>query len=41
MAGFKNGLQKVGDVYHYCFRINGQQYKGSRATDRCGDHAAF
>ncbi|MBK8793776.1 MAG: hypothetical protein IPN59_11690 [Holophaga sp.] len=34
MAGFKNGLQKVGDAYHYCFRINGQQYKGStRAHD--------
>ncbi len=34
MAGFKNGLQKVGDTYHYCFRINGKQSKGStRAHD--------
>ncbi|WP_291271720.1 hypothetical protein [Geothrix sp.] len=34
MAGFKNGLQKVGDVYHYCFRINRKQFKGStRAHD--------
>ena len=34
MAGFKNGLQKVGDIYHYCFRINGRQFKGStRARD--------
>jgi len=34
MAGFKNGLQKVGDVYHFCFRIHGKQYKGStRARD--------
>lgn len=34
MAGFKNGLQKVGDVYHYCFRINRKQCKGStRAHD--------
>ena len=34
MAGFKNGLQKVGDVYHYCFRIHSKQYKGStRARD--------
>ena len=34
MAGFKNGLQKVGEVYHYCIRINGKQYKGStRAHD--------
>jgi len=34
MAGFKNGLQKVGDVYHYCFRIHGKQFKGStRAHD--------
>jgi len=35
MAGFRNGLQKVGDTYHYCFRIHGQQYKGStRARDQ-------
>ena len=34
MAGFKNGLQKVGDTYHYCFRINAKQSKGStRAHD--------
>lgn len=34
MAGFKNGLQKVGAVYHYCFRIHGKQCKGStRAHD--------
>lgn len=34
MAGFKNGLQKVGGVYHYCFRIHRQQFKGStRAHD--------
>ena len=34
MAGFKNGLQKVGDVYHYCFRVHGRQFKGStRAHD--------
>lgn len=34
MAGFKHGLQKVGDVYHYCFRIHGRQFKGStRARD--------
>ena len=35
MPHFKNGLSRVGKVYHYCFRINGQQFKGStRATDR-------
>ena len=35
MSKFRNGLSRVGDVYHYCFRINKQQYKGStRATDR-------
>jgi len=34
MAGFKNGLQKVGDVYHFCFRVNSKQFKGStRARD--------
>ncbi len=34
MAGFKNGLQKVGGVYHYCFRIHKKQFKGStRAHD--------
>jgi integrase len=34
MAGFKNGLQRVGVVYHYCFRLHGKQYKGStRAHD--------
>jgi len=32
---FKNGLCRVGKVYHYCFKINNRQYKGStRATDR-------
>jgi integrase/recombinase XerC len=32
---FKNGLSKQsGGQYHYCLRVNGQQYKGStRATD--------
>ena len=35
MPRFKNGLSRVGKVYHYCFRVNGTQYKGStRATDR-------
>lgn len=35
MPKFKNGLAKVGDVYHYCFRINGRYLKGStRAHDR-------
>jgi integrase len=34
MPGFRNGLQKCGDVYHYCFRIHGKQFKGStRAHD--------
>ena len=35
MAGFKNGLQKVGSgAYYYCIRVNGKQYKGStRAHD--------
>lgn len=34
MAGFKNGLQKVGDTYHFCFRVHSKQYKGStRARD--------
>ena len=34
MAGFKNGLQKVGQTYHYCLRVHGRQYKGStRAHD--------
>jgi integrase len=34
-AEFKNGLAKhPSGYYHYCFRINGQQYHGStRATD--------
>ena len=35
MPRFKNGLSRVGKFYHYCFRINGTQYKGStRAMDR-------
>lgn len=35
MTKFRNGLSKVGKVYHYCFRIQGEQFKGStRATDR-------
>ncbi len=35
MPRFKNGLSRVGKVYHYCIRINGEQFKGStRATDR-------
>ena len=35
MSKFRNGLSRVGKVYHYCFRINSQQFKGStRATDR-------
>lgn len=34
MAGFRNGLQKVGDTYHFCFRVHSKQYKGStRARD--------
>lgn len=35
MPKFKNGLAKVGDVYHYCFRVNGRYLKGStRAKDK-------
>ncbi len=35
MPRFRNGLSKVGKVYHFCFRINGEQFKGStRAIDR-------
>lgn len=35
MAKFRNGLAKVGKVYHYCFTLHGKQFKGStRATDR-------
>lgn len=35
MPRFKNGLSRVGEVYHYCFRVNGTQFKGStRAQDR-------
>jgi integrase len=35
MTKFRNGLSKVGKVYHYCFRIHGEQFKGStRAIDR-------
>lgn len=35
MPTYKNGLARVGKVYHYCFRINGEQFKGStRATDK-------
>ena len=35
MPRFKNGLSRVGKYYHYCFRIDGTQHKGStRATDR-------
>jgi len=36
MASFKNGLLKhPNGFYHYCFRVQGRQYKGStRATDR-------
>jgi integrase len=35
MPSFRNGLCRIGKVYHYCFRINGKQYKGStRATER-------
>jgi len=36
MASFKNGLLKhPSGFYHYCFRVQGRQYKGStRATDR-------
>ena len=34
MTGFKNGLQKVGEVYHFCIRVHGKQFKGStRARD--------
>jgi integrase len=34
MPGFKNGLRRVGDIYHYCFRVHGKQFKGStRARD--------
>lgn len=35
MPKFKNGLARVGDVYHYCFRVNGRYLRGStRAHDR-------
>ena len=35
MPRYRNGLSKVGKVYHYCFRIHGEQFKGStRAADR-------
>lgn len=35
MPRFKNGLARAGEVYHFCFRVNGTQYKGStKARDR-------
>lgn len=35
MPKFKNGLARVGKVYHYCFTIERRQFKGStRAQDR-------
>lgn len=35
MPTFRNGLCKLGETYLYCFRVRGQQFKGStRATDR-------
>lgn len=35
MTKFRNGLSRQGKFYYYCFRIHGQQFKGStRATDR-------
>ena len=35
MPRYKNGLARVGKVYHYCFTIQRQQFKGStRASDR-------
>jgi integrase len=34
MAGFRNGLKKVGDTWHFCFTINRKQFHGStRAHD--------
>jgi len=42
MPHFKNGLCRVGKVYHYCFTINSQQFKGStRATDRATAEAVL
>lgn len=35
MPRYKNGLARIGKVFHYCFRIEGKQFKGStHATDR-------
>jgi hypothetical protein len=35
MPRYKNGLARVGKVFHYCFKIKGVQFKGSTyATDR-------
>ncbi len=40
-SGFKNGLKKVGDVWHYKFKYKGIQYHGSTGMTRLDDARTY